>query len=164
MHKLYILTGGVRTGKTTALEAWCAAGEGRSGILQPVRDGVRMLLDIDSGEERRLDATGEEAGSETIGIGRYMFKRDTLEWGKEKLIETARRGPRYLVLDELGYLEMEQKGMHDTFLRLLQMNRDLAKTTLLVVIREALLKSVMHHFNLEFYQPQILNINELPDE
>ena len=141
---IYLLTGPVRTGKTTALAAW-AGGRSAAGLLQPVQGGRRLLVAQPSGETRLLECA---PGEEGVAVGRFRFSRAAFAWGRRKLLEAARRSPEWLLIDEVGSLELRGEGLApavETVLRERGDSRSPGCHTLLVV-RGRLLNAMSDHY------------------
>jgi len=105
-----ILTGERGVGKSTVCLETIALAQARKypcgGILTLSRpDGSRDVLDVRSGDTRRL--TLEPDASPAVTLGRFRFDPETLAWGNETLAHDA--SPCHLlVVDELGPLEIER--------------------------------------------------------
>ena len=103
-----ILTGERGVGKSTVCHeaATLAKGKGYTcgGLVTLSRpDGARDVLDVRSGDTRRLTLPSD--AQPAVIQGRFRFDPATLAWGNEVL---ARAAPCHLlVVDELGPLEME---------------------------------------------------------
>ncbi len=138
-----ILTGPVRTGKTTICQRLVAIARANGfdvrGILalpvldDGVRTGVRML-DLASGECRDLAAVGNDA-LPGPRIGDYSFDASVLAWGRD-LVAAALDSPCDLVVvDEIGPLELQRgQGLAGVLPRLLAPQ---PMPRLLVVVRSA---------------------------
>jgi nucleoside-triphosphatase THEP1 len=133
---IIILTGERGVGKTTTSHETVALAQAKEyvcgGIItltQP--DGERDLLDVGSGETRRLTLPPD--AKPAIECGRFHFDPDTMGWGNMVL---AHATPcQLLVVDELGPLELEQgRGCKTAFAVLQKGNFGLG----LVVVRPEL--------------------------
>lgn len=112
--RLVLVTGTRGAGKTT----WCsqlvhearARGVEVSGVLSPhvLDDGERVaidLVDISTGEQRRIAVPGDAATSQSAGLpwAWWLFDHDALAWGNGVLERVT--DIELLVIDELGVLE-----------------------------------------------------------
>ena len=68
---IYILSGPIRSGKTTQLLNWSAGRKDVYGILTPEIEGKKVFLNTFSREQFKMEASAEDAA--TITIGRYIF-------------------------------------------------------------------------------------------
>lgn len=109
--RLAILTGPRGCGKTQAClqlaEAALAQGDAPAGLVSPAvfEDGDKTaidLLDLGSGERRRLAERPPPGAAGTAGLG-WRFDATALAWGNAILERLPAGG--LLILDELGPLE-----------------------------------------------------------
>jgi nucleoside-triphosphatase len=147
---IYILSTPIHSGKTTSLIEWCRDKK-VSGILTPVRNGKRVFLDISSGLEFAMEADDKE---DFLEIGRFRFSKKGFEKAAGILIEAINK-PGWLIIDEIGPLELRGEGFHDTLQTVLSRRRD----DIILVVREGLTEQVMDHF--AFKAKVISNINQL---
>lgn len=147
---IVIFSRAVRTGKTTALQRWTEGRENIGGILTPDEHGMRKLLDIASGKKYDLQADEHFTG-ETITIGRFVFNAAVMERAKQLLHESLNRSPVWLVIDEVGKLEVEQHaGLEPAVIQIIhhyQSGR--AEGRLLLVIRDSLLEKAIEKYGLQ---------------
>ena len=149
---LFILTGDIRTGKTTWLEARVreleAAGVPVRGVLAPSvwRDGEKVGIEnvLLPSHERVLLATPAGDGCST-GLG-WDFDAATLARVNAHLVELAAGSgdarPGLLVIDEVGPLELRRGGGLTAALALLDGGPKPAWPHALVVVRAALAEEV----------------------
>lgn len=142
-----LLTGDIQVGKTTVCQGvvelarrW---GYHPKGLLTPPifdEDGAKMgieLVDIDSGERRVLARAGCDLGGPQVG--RYSFDAEALAWGRSILDRAIGAGCDLLVVDEIGYLELEQNRGFSAVLKDLQV-RALPRT--IIVVRSSLVEKL----------------------
>jgi nucleoside-triphosphatase THEP1 len=138
---IFILTGPIGSGKTTALINWSANRSDVYGILTPVKNGKRYFRDIHGGEEFPMEAAYEE--TRRLEIGKYVFSEEMFE----KAIEIIRKGSKkggWLVIDEIGPMEMKGIGFAG-ILREILITR---KCRLLIVVREGMAEKVKESFGI----------------
>ena len=112
MIQINILTGPINSGKTTRLTSWIKTKNNCAGILAPVQDGLLYLYSIHSQQSKLLeikDMTSSE--KRIIQIGNYCFDREVFEWAQAELISAIKQKPNWLIIDEIGPLEIEGKGL-----------------------------------------------------
>jgi nucleoside-triphosphatase THEP1 len=135
-----VLSGPVHGGKTTFLERrvplWAGRGLGCAGFLSPAAIGPGGapgydLLEIATGRRRPYLRTEGPAAAERVGP--YVFVPEALERARAILREAG--GPELLIVDEVGPLELEGRGL---WLALEDALRRRAGKTLLVA-REGIL-------------------------
>lgn len=134
-----LLTGPIQTGKTTALRRAFADAPDAAGVLQPVIDGRRHVLSLASGETRPLEAgPDDEARGEVVRVGRFAFSAAALAWARA-CIDGAAGPDAWLVIDEVGPLELRGEGLADAVGAAIARARRPDGPRLLLVVRETLL-------------------------
>jgi nucleoside-triphosphatase len=149
--KLYILTGNIQTGKTTALLNWCKNRNDVSGLATPIINGKRCFYNILTAGSFAMEATENE--SNTLAIGRFIFCQAA--FNKANTILQQATNSQFIVVDEIGPLELNQQGLYQSVLYLLKEN----KSNLLLVVREKLVPLVIDYFKLQ--QVTILTVDDL---
>lgn len=142
---LYYYTGPVQTGKTTRVGGW-ASQNNCSGILAPIINGKRHLKDLSSGEEKLLE---DESNRNLISIGRYNFKKEVFEWGRQKLLAEYESEPEWLVIDEYGKLELRNEGLEPAISTIINHWKINKKNNLLIVVRDYLVNDFIKKFDKE---------------
>ena len=153
---LFILTGGIRTGKTTWLAARVreleAAGVPVRGVLAPGvwRGGEKLGIEnvLLPSRERVLLATPTEAGPSSLGLG-WDFDPAALA-----------RVNALLVIDEVGPLELRRGAGLTAALELLAAGPGPAWPHALVVVRAALADEVAARLSPVWGEPALLSPNE----
>jgi len=140
---IYYYTGPVQTGKTTRIAEWTSLNN-CSGILAPIINGKRHLRDIKSKEEKLLEV---ESNRNTISIGRYNFKEDVFEWGRQKLLAEYESEPEWLVIDEYGKLELRGEGLEPVISTIINHWKINKKNNLLIVVRDYLVNDFIKKFD-----------------
>ena len=158
MARLIILTGPVHTGKTTALQALIAQHPDRfAGILAPVMDQQRYLLDIRTGEQRCLECSASR--EDTLPVGPYMFSQAVFRWARRRLSEQAKAYPdRWLIIDEVGKLELKGQGLAPIAL---EIAKDKQASDVLVIVRDSLVDQAILQLDKKPYR--ILHKEELEE-
>lgn len=161
---IVLLTGVIRTGKTTALrDAFGGNGQARArGIVQPVIDGQRHLEDLASGAVRRLEASASTPQDSRMAVGRFVFDASALAWGtgciQRAVVEV--QSDEWVVLDEVGPLELAGHGLA-TAVHAVVRHADTGGRAL-IVVREGLIEAVAGAFQIN--QPHLIRLGDrLPD-
>ena len=144
---IIIYTGPVHSGKTSALQQWCSNRKDVGGILMPDIDGTRMFMNIQTKEI--FDAQCKFPGQTTeslVKIGRYHFYEAAFQKANDILVNTSPE-LRYLIIDEIGKLELQQKGLFEGTVYLLNNYSQ----NLILVVRDSLLAEVITAFQLSNY-------------
>ncbi len=167
---LFILTGDIRSGKTTWLEASVreleAAGVPVRGVLAPGvwRDGKKVGIEnvLLPSHERVLLATPAEEGCST-GLG-WDFDANALARVNAHLTELAATSgdmrPGLLVIDEIGPLELRRGEGLTAALELLDAGPTPAWPHALVVVRATLAEDARTRFAQSWRSVELLS----PDE
>jgi len=144
-QQVYILTAPIQSGKTTALLNWSENRKDVYGILTPIADGKRMFMNA---QNRQLFSMEAEDNDEEVAfiVGKFVFSKNSFD----KAIQTIRDGINkegWLVIDEIGPLELKGEGFHDVLKEVLQQRQD----NILLVVREKdeTLEKVKTYFGIE---------------
>ena len=146
MKRLYVFSGPVQSGKSSRLMEWVQNTPSVEGILQLVINDIRWLRDIGTGETRILEADSYSDTSDLINVGRFYFYSETLQWARERLEEGFKQNPDWIVIDEIGKLELDNKGLQPVVTDIIK-SKNNDSTKILVVVRDKL----YHKFKYFFY-------------
>src|SRR6476660_5088570 len=103
---IYILSQPIQTGKTTLLQTWLKGQSNAGGILTPDVNGKRKLFDIAT--QTYFDLQLNE-GDEGIRIGKFVFDTGIMQKARAILLDSKQQAYDWLVVDEVGRLEMDRK-------------------------------------------------------
>jgi nucleoside-triphosphatase THEP1 len=156
MGNIYILTGEIKSGKTTSLMKWASAKNNIGGIFQPVVNGKRFIYDISSRTLRNLEI---DLKFEGIKIGKYNFDKNTFDWAQNVLLDSLSQNMDWLIIDEVGPLELEGKGLEPVISKILKERQQL-KTKIIFVVRSAILEKFIEHYGIQ----NNFNLFEFPDQ
>ena len=149
---IYILAGDIRTGKTSALKEWVPTWDSVKGILCPDDEEERKYLyNIETEEKFPLEVA--QKGENTISVGRFHFLEDSFKMANYFLIKTFDEFDfEFLVLDELGKLELENKGIHQAAHYILANYESNDDKNILLVVRTHLVKDIIDHYGIRSFQ------------
>lgn len=149
---IYILAGDIRTGKTTALREWVDTWDNVKGILCPDnKEDIRYLHNIESKENFPLQVP--EVGEKTISVGRYHFLEDSFNLANYFLIKTFDEYDfEFLVLDELGKLELNNQGIHQATKYIVDQYKSNDDKNLLLVVCTSLVNDIIAHYGIKSFQ------------
>lgn len=144
---LFILSGPVESGKTSALLAWARQRSDVRGILMPGNGADRQFLNLSTYESWPAIAAAGGAGA--IEVGRYSFSPAAFARAKAVIVNGGEAAGGWLLLDEIGKLELRGEGF-DTALRglLRGSNSGSGPDALLLVVRDSLLEAVTDRYGL----------------
>lgn len=138
---LYIFSAPIRSGKTSSLIEWAADKE-VYGILTPDIDGRRFFMNAHTKELFRMEADAEE--TDTLSVGRFIFSKINFDKANQ-VIRSAVHSKGWLIIDEVGPLELKGQGFHDV----LQEVFAARKESILLIVREGLADTVKKYFGLK---------------
>jgi nucleoside-triphosphatase THEP1 len=147
VKKILIYTGPVQSGKSSRLLSFIQGRNDVGGILSLLIGGKKYLFDISSGDKRILEADLQDKVDDVIVVGRYKFKKKIFDWGREVLKKASEENHTYLIIDEIGQLEFEGKGLSPVADEIIIKNIS-SVPNVLVVVRETLLNKFLEHYNL----------------
>lgn len=145
MKKLQILTGKIRSGKTTRLMLWAASQKNTDGILQPFVEGKRFIYRPGSKTLKQLEV---EHFIDTVKIGKYNFSVEAFTWAQSVLNECSHKKLDWLIIDEIGPLELEGKGLEPIVTKIIS-QRDSYSGNILCVVRDTILEKFIDHYDLK---------------
>lgn len=156
---IYLLSGSIGTGKSTALLKWSQGRNDVFGILTPKnKNGIRFILDVNTKECFEMETHSETA--DVIFVGRYHFLKTAFETGNaiiKRTLKNTKSG--YVIIDELGKLELESKGFHESASLAITETINNNHLHLLLIIRSSLLIKMIEKFRISDYQ--LIAISEL---
>ncbi|MCB9272469.1 MAG: hypothetical protein H6564_00415 [Lewinellaceae bacterium] len=164
---IIIFTAPVQAGKTTALMRWAAKKDRLSGFLAPDADGLRRLFFLNTRQWADFQLTPAEASAadtgEVVAVGKFYFRAAAFAAARRVLAESLEQRPDWLVIDEVGKLELKGEGLEPAVGQVIRYFKN-PKTTggLLLVVREELVAQAIAHYALENYRVIRLG-EELPE-
>lgn len=149
---IYILADNVRSGKTSALKEWASTWDIVKGILCPIdTDSRKYLYHIET--EHRFPLEVDFANENTISVGKFHFLTDSFKIANYLLIKSFDDDDfEFLVLDELGKLELQNKGIHQAAEYIIGNYKSSDDKNLLLVVRTALVKDILSHYQITNFQ------------
>jgi nucleoside-triphosphatase THEP1 len=157
LKRIFILTGDIQSGKTTSLLKWSENRNDVHGILTPVINSKRIFLEVETKEQFPMEALEDE--KETISVGRFIFSQRSFANAKN-IISNSIQKNGWLVIDEIGLLELKGEGFHDVLIRALQEN---SSQKILLVVRDSILEMAKKKFGIK-KAILIKSADELPDK
>lgn len=142
---VYILSGPIRSGKTTQLLNWSAGRKDVYGILTPEIAGKKVFMDAQSREQFTMEA--DPADIAIITIGRYVFLQSAFQKASEIISDSIKnRQPNWLIIDEIGPLELKNDGFANVLKDAINsLNK---KLKIILVVREGLIEKVKNQFGI----------------
>jgi nucleoside-triphosphatase THEP1 len=159
--KVIILTGGVGQGKTTLLEKVIENLEKQKievgGIYSPriVKNKLTIgydIVDIRSKKQELFLRISDDEGLEKIG--RYRIFPEGLRFSTCALFTEKNRNAKVIIIDEVGLLELQNRGWADNIYQLLNGS----DPHVLLSVRESLTDQVIHKWNIR--ESSVYNISD----
>jgi len=158
MQSIFIYCGSVHSGKTTRLIKWLIDKNNVQGIISPIIDGNRFLVNINSDEKRELEIESGSSQENVIKVGKYIFDKSVFEWACEIILDAIKSNPDWLIIDEVGPLELQGEGLAKAVDKVFSGKDNLLKTNVVFVVRKQLLNDFLIHYNLSDNDFKFLNI------
>ena len=142
-QKIYILTAPVQSGKTTALLKWSAERTDVHGILTPVVNGTRMFMNAANRQLFLMEA--KQGETEVLEVGKFVFSKNNFNTAIQ-IIKDAINQQGWLVIDEIGPLELRGEGFSEVLKEVLVRRKD--KILLVVRDKDDMQEKVQKAFNI----------------
>ena len=144
---IYIFTGEIKSGKTTRLQKFISENPCTDGILAPVINGKKHLVRIKTNETKLLDHDGVDKSVTLTKICSYDFIKSVFDWGQKELYDAYLQEPSWLIIDEIGPLELKGEALEPMVSKILNDGKP-ADTKIILVVRNFLLEKVIEHYKL----------------
>lgn len=150
-NKIHIFNQPIRTGKTTLLLNWVKSQKSIGGILMPDIEGKRKIYDIHRGIYHDMELDENNNDLFVIQVGKFKFSGEVFELSKEVLRREMELSPEWLVVDEVGKLEIEQNSGFEPMISTLieHYKQEETQGNLLLVIRDSLLAKAFDLYALD---------------
>lgn len=151
---IVVFSAPIQSGKTTALQQWCQQKVFVDGVLMPDVNGVRQFYHIANHLFIPVEVTNPETfNGLMIGVGKYHFSASAFASSNAILMNAWKQQPNWLIIDEVGKLELSGQGLFPSFFSILQSyNQFPSSTNLLIVVRDSLYETVVSTFRIGEHQ------------
>jgi len=139
---IFILSGPTNSGKTSKLLEWCKNRKDVYGILTPKINGKRIFQNVNTGEQFEMEACENE--EKILSVGKYVFSTKSFEQATFILKEASNKKNGWLIVDEVGPMELKGEGFSTQLKQVLLKKADTLKV--IIVVRETLVEEVVNHF------------------
>jgi len=154
MKKIFLLTGPKNSGKSTRLMNWVQQQDNVHGIVCPREKGKRELFSVSSKSFKEFEVG--KNNSTTIKIGKFNFLKESFDWAETELLKSLSLKPNWVVIDEIGPLELQGRGF-DKITKQLLNSPELGQTNLILVVRESIVDEVILAYNLDTEKIKIVD-------
>jgi len=145
-NEIYVISGPVQSGKTTKLMEWCSDKKNVFGIATPVVQGVRVFYDLHEKIIFPMEADADD--KDILQVGKFVFSKNAF-LKAEKIITDGIDKSNFLVIDEIGPLELKGEGFNDVLKNIL--SNENRNFKLVLVIRISHLNEVLNYFRIDNY-------------
>ena len=97
----------------------------------------------------------EESDATPMIIGKYKFSFAAFAKAIDLIYQNSRQNSGWLIIDEIGPLEIEGKGFNELLNELLE--DEMFNMNLILVIRESILNDVLKHYRLDLHEIKIFD-------
>lgn len=150
--QVYILSAPVQSGKTTAVYRWAKEQKSVGGFLTPDVDGLRYTYLPYTKKWLAFETKNANENQPIVNVGKFRFFQTAFDTMEKTLIDDLRKGLDWVVLDELGKLEIRGIGLAEVATTALAfVTAGETESKLLLIVREELLDSVVEHFSIVHY-------------
>lgn len=146
-RRIYLLTGPVHTGKSTALLQWISRQTlSIGGFVTPEINEQKQMYFIAEGTYAPFEISPENGQfSGLTTIGRYTFLQSAFDNANRLLQTPVSDNIALIVVDEIGKLELRGEGLDKGIRALLSQHSGM----ILFVVRDSLLEEAMQHYTLK---------------
>lgn len=148
-----IITGSVNSGKTTKLiNIYNSLGKGDGFFGRKIyKDGHysgQEIVQVSSGESKIWSLRGKtlDGWHQEYCCGAYSFSKDGLQFADHIIKSLLQSDIEPIFIDEIGPLELQDKGFHSLFKNCVASNKELY-----VVVRKDCVKDVLDKYHVEQY-------------
>lgn len=141
----------IHSGKTTKLLHWCDQQKNVAGILMPDIDGKRKILNLETKEVFAVECDDPANTREKlITVGKYHFYAAAFEKANSVLLAAVSHNPEWLVIDEVGKLELGGRGFYPAVKKITDDQEEKITTTNnILVVRDSLCDEVINFFKIK---------------
>lgn len=155
--QVYVLTGPVRSGKTTFMVDIFQHRDDVGGFLTPDIEGKRYFNRLDTKELLPFEINEDETNAESLKIGKYSFDKSIFRLGNQMISGIFKSDMKYFIIDEVGKLEVAGLGFSAGLREIFLHDNHYSEIKIILIIRDYLVGEVTKMYNLE---PEIFDIKE----
>lgn len=151
---IYIFSRPIHSGKTTSLLKWCKQQKNIYGILMPDINESRKIFDLHTKTVFDIECPDAlNANEPLISVGNFHFYISAFEEANHILLSALKQKPGWLIIDEVGILELDGKGFYTAIVKAVEFYSDKNSSgNLLITVRDSLCAKVIAFFKLKDYK------------
>lgn len=162
MAEFLILSGPIRSGKTSNLMSTFGNRPEVSGFLTPDIGNKRVIFDLKTSTYHNFETIENELNQPYVSIGKFFFLKSGFEICKQLMLDYLNCPTPVFVIDEIGKLEMNGQGHEPFFQEFLNLaNKLKGNYKIILVVRDTLLVEFCSRYSL--INPRIVSIDEIID-
>lgn len=146
-NKFIILTGPIKSGKTTLLMDIFGSRDDCGGFLTPDISGKRFFYRIDEKEYFPFEIERDKE-KKALNIGTYTFDMQIFDLGCSMLNNAWEMNYKCFVIDEIGKLEIANQGFAKGLNTMYSNMKSKNKMIVISVIRDYLLKEIITKYGM----------------
>jgi nucleoside-triphosphatase THEP1 len=146
VSNICILHGSIRSGKTTALQHWLDAHQDTIGFVTPDYAARRVLIAYPERQTYTFELAAE--ANDTVSVGKFYFSAQTFGLGRAILAKAMTSSQHWVVVDELGKLELNSEGFEPQLTQLINAIKQQPNRSMIIIVREELLQTVLNQYQL----------------
>lgn len=158
-QEILILSGDTASGKTTQLMISLSNTGNIDGVFQPVIADKRFCYLISKRELLALETN--DMDEEAISVGRFRFRKTTIQKVKEHLRSIIFDRTKTIVIDEWGKMERAGEGFEPEISDSISAFRKNQVGKLIIVVRRSLLSEFLAHYKFAEKEYQVITITDL---
>ncbi len=154
-NKIILFSDSIQSGKTSTVLNWLNGKLNVVGILTPDLDGIRKLYDIQENKYYLFETDINELTDVEV-IGRFIFLKSAFKKAAEILKNAVHQKPEWLIIDEIGKLELENLGLEPLLSLILKdFSAFSPETKIIIIVRDSLLQKAIEKY--DFKDVEIVN-------
>ena len=153
VSQVYIVSAPVHTGKSSSILEWTGQTPGVAGIVAPEVQGLKVYVDVKTGRRFPHETRDLHLSANALEIiGPYRFLRESFREAQRLLLSAMAEQPIWLVLDEIGKLELWNKGLEPAAGQIIRAYKDgIVPGNLVLIIRDSLLDAARERYGIDHY-------------
>lgn len=154
-NNIYLLSGPVHSGKTSALTVFVNQHSNVGGFICPDILNLRYLINVSDGTQHLFQVLNSQSEND-IQIGQYSFLKSGFSAAHSILLSAKNYDFNFFIIDEIGKLELQGKGLEPALTLAL---KEFRNTNIIAIVRDYLLEEIIEKY--QFSDPIIINCKEL---
>jgi nucleoside-triphosphatase len=147
MASFIVLSDKIKSGKTNSLMRFAQKMQNTAGIICPDENNLRIVYNPYD-KTKHVFQLPQILNDDDVQIGEYIFAESGFAFARETLMSALNTDAEYIIVDEVGKLELIGEGLQPTFSAFMKAAIPLPGKTIILVIRDTLLAICMAQLKL----------------